>query len=81
MCGAGDPTKADRLTQIPIWAIHGTKDPTVPVAGTRDMVDAIKKAGGQKIRYTELPDHEHDVWSYTYASEEMLTWLLEQKKN
>ena len=80
MCGAGDPSKAAVLKDIPIWAIHGAKDPTVPVSGSQDMVEAIKAAGGEKINYTELADNEHDVWNYTYSSSEIFSWLFEQKK-
>ena len=81
MCGAGDPTKADILKEIPIWAIHGAKDPTVPVDGSRNMAKAIEEAGGQLLHYTELPDNAHDVWSYTYDNAEIFTWLLSQSKN
>lgn len=80
MCGAGDPSKADILKDIPIWAIHGAKDPTVPVSGSQDMYEAIKAAGGEKIHYTELADAEHDVWNYTYANAEIFDWLFSQKK-
>lgn len=80
MCGAGDPSKARTLVDIPIWAVHGAKDPTVPVTGSQDMVNAIKDAGGTKINYTELPDNEHDVWTYTYSNPEIINWLLTQKK-
>lgn len=80
MCGGGDPNKADILKDIPIWAVHGAKDPTVPVSGSRDMVAAIENAGGQLIQYTELPDNEHDVWTYTYSNFEMFDWLLSQSK-
>lgn len=80
MCGAGDPGKASTLTDMPIWAIHGTLDPIVPVQGSRDMVDAIKAAGGAKINFTELQDAEHDVWNYTYANAEIFGWLFEQVK-
>lgn len=80
MCGAGDPSKADILKDIPIWAVHGAKDPTVPVSGSQDMVEAIKASGGEKINYTELADNEHDVWSYTYSSYEIFSWLFSQNK-
>lgn len=43
-------------------------------------VEAIKAAGGEKVLYTELPDHEHDVWNYTYESSEMFAWLMSQRK-
>lgn len=80
MCGAADPSKAHVLKNTPIWAIHGAKDPTVPVAGSQAIVNAIKNAGGDKINYTELADSEHDVWTYTYSNYEIFNWLFQQKK-
>lgn len=80
MCGAGDPQQAEVLKDIPIWAVHGAMDPTVPVQGSRDMETAIKAAGGEKLNYTELPTHEHDVWNYTYTNVEIFAWLFSQKK-
>jgi predicted peptidase len=80
MCGAGDPKQAEILKDIPIWAVHGAMDPTVPVQGSRDMATAIKAVGGEKLIYTELPNHEHDVWNYTYTNLEIFEWLFSQKK-
>lgn len=80
MCGAASPAHAANVLDIPIWAVHGAKDPTVPVSGSREMVEAIQNLGGTKIKYTELPDHVHDVWNYTYTNEEMYTWLFSQTK-
>ena len=80
MCGAADPSQAATLVDVPVWAIHGVKDPTVPVSGSQEMVAAIQAAGGTKVRYTELPDHEHDVWSYTYTDPEIFNWLFSQVK-
>ena len=81
MCGAADPKMAEVLAQIPIWTIHGVKDPTVPVSGSRDMAAAIEKYDPVDFRYTELPDHEHDVWNYTYQNAEIMKWLFSQKKS
>ncbi len=80
MCGAASPAHADRILNTPVWAIHGAKDPTVPVSGSREMVEAIQNLGGTKVKYTELPDHDHDVWNYTYSNEEIFTWLFSQSK-
>jgi len=81
MCGAGDPGKADILKDLAIWAVHGAKDPTVPVKGSRDMAEAMETVGAENFRYTELADHEHDVWNYTYSNMEMFEWLFSQKKS
>ena len=80
MCGAGDPGKAEILKDMPIWAVHGAKDPTVPVSGSRDMAAALEAVGATNFHYTELPNHEHDVWNYTYESEEIFQWLFSQSK-
>lgn len=80
MCGAADTAQAANLAKIPVWAVHGVKDPTVPVQGSRDIVEAIQAAGGTLIKYTEYPDHEHDVWTDTYNNTEVFTWLFEQVK-
>ena len=80
MCGAGDPTQADTLKNVGIWAIHGALDPTVPVSGSRDMAQALEAAGATNFTYTELPENEHDVWTYTYGNPDIFTWLFAQTK-
>lgn len=36
--GAGDPSMAFRLKDIPIGAFHGDEDPIVPFSGSKEMV-------------------------------------------
>ena len=81
VCGAGIPSLASRLTNIAIWAFHGAKDPTVPVSGSRDMVAAIRAAGGRKIRYTEFPEEGHNCWIPAYREDGLVDWLFEQTKS
>lgn len=80
LCGGADASKATQLAKLPIWAVHGAKDPTVPVKGSQTIVKAIENAGGALIKYTELPDNEHDVWTYAYSNPEMFSWLFQQSK-
>src|SRR5215831_19000339 len=49
-----DPKRAEKLKELPIWAFHGDADMSVNVSGSRDMIEAIKKAGGMP-KYTEYP--------------------------
>jgi predicted peptidase len=79
ICGGGNPKDAALLARLPIWAFHGALDTKVPVARTRDMVAAVKAAGGN-IRYTEYPQAGHDCWTETYANPELYTWLLEHHR-
>jgi predicted peptidase len=80
LCGAGIPSEAAKLTDIAIWAFHGDRDDTVPPSGSRDMYNAILAAGGQKVRYTELPGVWHDSWIKAYKTEGLVDWLYEQHK-
>ena len=46
VCGIWQPADASKMNGVAIWAFHGGDDKTVPVAGSRDMIDALKKADG-----------------------------------
>jgi predicted peptidase len=79
ICGAGDPTQAARIKHIPCWCWHGDKDDRVPVQHSRDMIAALRAAGGTP-RYTELPGVGHGSYGPAYRSREFWTWLLEQRQ-
>ena len=79
ICGAGDPAKAESIKSIPVWAWHGEMDPTVPVNGSRDMVAALTKAGGNP-KYTEVPKAGHGVWNNAFADPRLYEWLFSQRK-
>ena len=78
ICGGGDPTQAARLRKLAIWAFHGARDPVVPVAGSRQMVQALKRAGG-RVRYTEYPDVEHRAWERAFTDRRTISWLMEPR--
>jgi predicted peptidase len=80
--GAGDPGLAPKIVDIPVWAFHGKQDGIVSVRGTRDMIDAIRKAGGSP-RYTELPSAGHGMGYLVFinpGTPGLLEWLFEQRK-
>jgi predicted esterase len=79
ICGAGDPRLAQQLTNVPIWAFHGENDMNVPVSGSRDIIDAIEKAGG-KPTYTEFPGKAHDISREVISTPGLLEWLFAQSK-
>ncbi len=79
ICGGGDPALAQPLSIIPIWAFHGEKDMNVPVSGSRDVIDAIKKVGGKPI-YTEFPGKAHDISKEVIATPGLLDWLFSQRR-
>jgi predicted peptidase len=79
--GSGDPAAAAALTHMAIWAFHGAADTTVPVAGSRRMINAIREAGGAAC-YTEYPGRGHDLWRVKSPLDQTATlaWLFSQSK-
>jgi predicted esterase len=77
--GGGDPAGMAMIAQIPEYVVHGDNDPTVPVAQSRMMVDAGKKAGAN-IVYIEVPGGNHmNVVAPQFAP--MLEFFAKQKKS
>ncbi|HJT57894.1 MAG TPA: prolyl oligopeptidase family serine peptidase [Ktedonobacteraceae bacterium] len=86
IAGAGDPSKAAVLKNLPIWAFQGADDTVVPPSSSSDMVAAIEAAGGHP-RYTEYTGAGHTIWDYVYGTSGtsqntpgVLPWLFSQKK-
>jgi predicted peptidase len=79
ICGGGKPeTMARSLARVPIWAFHGAKDETVPLSASENMVEAVRRAGGD-VKLTIYPDVEHNSWVPTYDNEKVYDWLLEHR--
>ena len=78
VCGAGNPADAPKLKLLPIWVFHGTEDQAVPFQKSKEMVEAITKAGSTKIRFTSLEHISHNSWEAAYASPELYEWLARQ---
>ena len=77
VCGGANPDLAKNITDVPIWVFHGDNDNTVPVDFSRNMVAAIKKAGGNP-KYNEFPNVGHGSWHPAFDTPELLDWLFAQ---
>ncbi len=80
VCGGADVEMASRLKNIPIRTCHGAEDGVVFVCRSRDIVAAIRAAGGDKITYNEIPGAGHDVWTATFGDDATWNWLFAQKR-
>jgi predicted peptidase len=80
ICGGGNPRNAEKLVNLPIWAFHGGKDNVVALSKSEAMVDAIRGAGGTKVKLTIYPEARHDSWTKTYNNPEIYNWLLAHKR-
>jgi dienelactone hydrolase len=67
------------IKDVPVWAIHGSNDTVIRPSWGQQPVDALKNAGGN-VRFTILPDHDHDVWTDTYSDPAFYEWFLQYQK-
>ncbi len=79
VCGGGNPDLAPKIVDVAVWAFHGEDDKNVPVAASRDMIAAIKKAGGNP-KYTEFTNRGHNIWNGVSSTPGLLQGLFEQKR-
>jgi poly(3-hydroxybutyrate) depolymerase len=56
--GSGAPPTIERFRHVPEIVVHGDNDPTVPVAGSRAMVEKMKELGVE-VKYIEVPGGTH----------------------
>lgn len=80
ICGGGDPKTGEKLKDIPIWAFHGEKDDVVVPQKTREMEEAILKAGSKKLLTTYYPEAAHDSWTQAYESPALWSWIMLQQR-
>ena len=80
ICGGGDVRFAGRLAHTPLWAVHGEQDTVVPPQRSREMIQAIRSAGGTP-KYTELDGVAHNSWTPAYSEDVgVIEWLFSQRR-
>jgi dipeptidyl aminopeptidase/acylaminoacyl peptidase len=73
---ATSPVNQAERIRTPLLIVHGAEDRVVPVEQSREMVDALKKAGFKSVRYVELPDGDHHLG----RQEDRLTLFREMER-
>ena len=79
ICGPVSACYADAAAHTPVWAFHGDLDETVPVESTREMVAALRAAGGS-VRYTEFEGVGHGCMPLVFENPDVLEWLFAQTR-
>jgi len=81
VCGTWVPADAAKMNCVAIWAFHGDQDGAVPVSGSRNMIEALKKCGTKpEPKYTEFPGVGHGSWGPAYEKAELWDWMFAQRK-
>ena len=70
----------DATPQQVTLAWHHAKDNVVPIQRSKDMVQAVKVAGGD-VQLTIYPEATHDSWTATYDNPKLYDWLLSHRLN
>lgn len=77
ICGGGIPPLAHKLSNMPIWAFHGSEDKVVPLSASQKMVDAVNESGGH-AKLTVYDGVGHNSWNQAYGEAALYPWLLRQ---
>jgi predicted peptidase len=88
VCGDGRSAFAKAgcsLGRVPIWALHGELDPTVPPAGSIEPLTQLIACSPPPVdaKLTVYPGVAHDSWTATYdlsAGNDIYAWLLSHSK-
>ena len=80
VCGGADEKQASNIAQTPVYTAHGTADNSVMISRSRNVVAAVKKAGGKQIIYKEYPGKGHFIWNGFYAEPYTFAWMFKQKR-
>ncbi len=79
VCGYGREMRIPRMRAVPVRAYHGEADTVVLPAEQKELVAALREAGGQ-AELTLYPGVGHDAWNPAYADPGLLPWLLERHR-
>ncbi|MCG8450393.1 MAG: prolyl oligopeptidase family serine peptidase [Pirellulales bacterium] len=77
IAGGGSKDLAGELAEVPIWAFHGGKDEVIPAEHTKNLVEAIRLAGGSP-KLTLYPDVGHGIRDRVCCKPELWDWLFQQ---
>lgn len=79
ICGGGIPSYTKYFPHLPVWAFHGDQDSVVPLYKSEEMIEALKKNGGDG-RLTVYEGVQHNSWTATYDNPEVYKWMLKQRR-
>ncbi len=81
ICAHGPAGVAEKLTGLPIRAVHGDADEIVPMDAHVQLIEKIQDLGGDaKIEIIPGGDHG-SVIGATYREEKWIEWMLEQRRS
>jgi LysM repeat protein len=81
LCGGGNIGDACRLSEVPLWIIHGKADRAVPVKESAKIVDAINDCNdGSLLKHHFLDGVGHRELARFFSMDELYDWLFMHSK-
>lgn len=79
ICGGANPATAKKMTNTAWWIFHGLKDPVVDPQFSKDMAEALIKAGAD-VKLTLYPEDGHNSWDDAFKEPDLFEWLFSHRK-
>jgi poly(3-hydroxybutyrate) depolymerase len=79
MSGNGSTGPVASVAAMPFWFFHAANDPTVGVAGSADLVGALRDAGANAV-YTRYDSGGHAIWTVAYGHPSLFPWLVSKAR-
>jgi len=79
ICGAGSVEKAPVFSNLPIRIFHGNEDNVVSVEQSLEMIEALRKAGGDPEVFI-YPEVNHGSWVNAFKEPDFLSWFFDHQK-
>ncbi|MGI6320050.1 MAG: LysM peptidoglycan-binding domain-containing protein [Bacteroidales bacterium] len=82
LCGGGNVADACRLSEVPLWIIHGTSDRAVPVRESEKIVDAIHDCTDSSLlKFDYLDGVGHSALARFFSMDELYDWMFLYSKS
>ena len=78
LAGGGEELSVESLKDSSVWAFHGSIDAAILPRQSRNLISALKDAGGNP-RYTEVTGGVHDICPTVYGNEAIIRWMANPK--
>jgi predicted peptidase len=79
ICGPGKLDDVPKLATQNIWAVTGSEERPQTLTNMRELVTALRKAGGH-ARLSELLSVGHNSWDRAYNNHRLAIWMISQRR-
>lgn len=79
VCPPSTRINPENFKGLPIWCFHGAMDSVVPISEAVKMIRQLRDVGCD-VKFTVLPDADHDTWTPAYNDPELVRWFLSHTK-